>query len=112
MVTARPVRTLQPAIAPEKDDAAAAFIAGSAASAPAMSQATPVAAPAAAARVLPAPPAALAVVDDDDHRLTLRMPAAMKADLDTLRRTKFKGMTLTGIILVALNQFAEQNKSN
>ncbi|MFN8701940.1 MAG: hypothetical protein ACK5XB_10400 [Rhodospirillales bacterium] len=103
MVTSKPARP-QPAIAPEKDDAAAAFIAGSVAAAPA-----PVSVPATAA---PMSAPAIAAVDDDDHRLTLRMPAAMKADLDRLRRTKFKGMTLTGVILVALNQFADENKSN
>lgn len=113
MVTAKPARVMQPAIAPEKDDAAAAFIAGSAAT-----PRPPFEPGIAAGRVpQPVPPSALEATpilknDAEDHRLTLRMPQEMKDELDRLRATRYRGMTLTGVILLALNGFIDQNKSN
>jgi hypothetical protein len=110
MVTAKPARVMQPAIAPEKDDAAAAFISGVAR--PAASAPSPAPAPASAAISPPAPTPQLAALPVDDHRLTLRMPQEMKDELDRLRAIRYRGMTLTGVILLALNGFIDQNKSN
>lgn len=117
MVTTKPSRITSSAIAPEKDDAAAAFISGSAALTPPASpvRASTVVIPSAPMTPLaPIPPMTIsgpAAAAVEDHRLTLRMPQDMKVELDRLRTTKFRGMTLTGVILLALNSFIDQNKS-
>jgi hypothetical protein len=113
MVTAKPARVVQPAIAPERDDAAAAFISGN--SRPTASVTSPMPATVAIPSTpinLPAPTPQIAAMPVDDHRLTLRMPQEMKDELDRLRATRYRGMTLTGVILLALNGFIDQNKSN
>lgn len=113
MVTVKPARVMQPAIAPEKDDAAAAFIAGSSRLPASMTPSMPatIVMPSTAISP-PAPVPQTAAMPVDDHRLTLRMPQEMKDELDRLRATRYRGMTLTGVILLALNGFIDQNKSN
>ena len=113
MVTAKPARVVQPAIAPEKDDAAAAFISGVARSASTVATPMPATVGFPSTSINPpAPIPQVAAMPVDDHRLTLRMPQEMKDELDRLRATRYRGMTLTGVILLALNGFIDQNKPN